>query len=82
VAIASSRVAPLLRAWERNGIAGHVIGRAERGQGVVARRGGRPVAFPWVAQDEIVRALGRRAQQTLLMARRRRAIAAHRPGTA
>jgi hydrogenase expression/formation protein HypE len=55
--IASSRVAPLLRAWQRRGIAGHVIGRVERGRGVVARRSGRAVAFPWVAQDEIVKAL-------------------------
>jgi hydrogenase maturation factor len=81
VAIASSRVAPLLRAWQRHGIAGYVIGRAERGQGVVARRGGRPVPFPWVAQDEIVRALGRRTQQTMLR-RRRRAIAARLSGGA
>ena len=58
VAIASSRVAPLLRAWERHGIAGHVIGRVETGRGVLARRSGRPVPFPWVAQDEIVKALG------------------------
>jgi hydrogenase maturation factor len=57
VAIASSRVAPLVRAWQRHGIAGHVIGRAERGRGVVARRRGRAVPFPWVAQDEIVKAL-------------------------
>jgi hypothetical protein len=57
VAIALSRVAPLLRAWRREGIAGHVIGRAERGRGVVALRDGRPVPFPWVAQDEIVKAL-------------------------
>jgi hydrogenase expression/formation protein HypE len=56
--IASSRVAPLLRAWQRDGIAGHVIGRVEGGRGVVARRSGRPVPFPWVAQDEIVKALG------------------------
>jgi hydrogenase maturation factor len=79
VAIASSRIAPLLRAWQRHGIAGYVIGRAERGQGVVARRGGRPVPFPWVAQDEIVNALGRRTQQTMLR-RRRRTIAARWPG--
>ena len=46
VAIASSRVAPLLRAWQRDGIAGHVIGRAERGRGVLARRGGRPGPVP------------------------------------
>ena len=57
VAIASSRVAPLVRAWQRHGIVGHVIGRAERGRGVVARRSGRPVPFAWVAQDEIVKAL-------------------------
>ena len=79
VSIASSRVAPLLRAWQRDGIAGHVIGRAERGQGVAARRGGRPVPFPWVAQDEIVGALGRRTQR-MMVRRRRRAIAAGLPG--
>jgi hydrogenase maturation factor len=57
VAIVASRVALLRRAWQRDGIAGHVIGRVERGQGVVAQRGGRPAPFPWVAQDEIVKAL-------------------------
>jgi hydrogenase expression/formation protein HypE len=60
VAIASRLVAPLMRAWQRDGITGHVIGRAERGRGVLARRGGRLVPFPWVAQDEIVKALGQR----------------------
>jgi hydrogenase maturation factor len=57
VAIASSRVVALVRAWRRDGIVGHVIGQIERGHGVVARRDGRPVPFPWVAQDEIVKAL-------------------------
>lgn len=58
-AISSSRVASLLRAWQRDGIVGRVIGQIERGDGVVARRDGRPVPFPWVAQDEIVKALHR-----------------------
>jgi hydrogenase maturation factor len=57
VTIASSRIAPLMRAWQRGGIAGHVIGLAERGRGVEALRGRRVVPFPWVAQDEIVKAL-------------------------
>jgi hydrogenase maturation factor len=57
VAIASSRAAALLRAWRRDGVVAHVIADVERGHGVAARRRGRPVAFPWVAQDEIVKAL-------------------------
>jgi hydrogenase maturation factor len=80
VAIAASRVAPLLRAWQREGIVGQVIGEVERGRGVLARRGGRLVPFPWVAQDEIVKALGRPMRQTKLTAPRRRAIAARLPG--
>jgi hydrogenase maturation factor len=80
VAIAASRVAPLLRAWQREGIVGQVIGEVERGRGVLARRGGRLVPFPWVAQDEIVKALGRPMRQTKLRASRRRAIAACLPG--
>jgi hydrogenase maturation factor len=80
VAIASSRVAPLLRAWQRDGIAGHVIGRAEHGRGVLARRDGRPAPFLWEAQDEIVKALGRPMRQPKLGASRRRAIAACLPG--
>jgi hydrogenase maturation factor len=55
--IAPSRAARLLRAWERAGIAAAVIGRVERGRGVRASRGRRRVRFPWIAQDEIVKAL-------------------------
>jgi hydrogenase maturation factor len=55
--IAASRVRSLLRAWRRSGIAGHVIGQVERGRGVKALRARRLVPFPWVAQDEIVKAL-------------------------
>jgi hydrogenase expression/formation protein HypE len=68
VTISSSRVVPLLRAWQRNGSAGHVIGRVERGRGVDARRGGRVVPVPWVAQDEIVKAL--RVTRSAVMARK------------
>ena len=57
VAIPPSRVAALLGAWRRSAVIGHVIGRFEPGRGVAARRHGRPVPFPWVAQDEIVKAL-------------------------
>ena len=62
VTVAASRAARLLHAWQRAGIAGHVIGRVQRGRGVDARRGGRSVPFPWVAQDEIVRALDGRGR--------------------
>jgi len=51
------RVADVLRAWRRRGIAGQVIGRVARGRGVTARRHGRRVRFPWTAEDEIIRAL-------------------------
>jgi hydrogenase maturation factor len=56
--VAPGRAAALLRAWRRDGVVGRAIARIERGQGVLAQRRGRPVAFPWVAQDEIVKALG------------------------
>jgi hydrogenase maturation factor len=65
VAIAARRAAALLRAWRRDGIVGHVIGQIERGHGIVARRAARPVPFPWVAQDEIVKALSRRRARRL-----------------
>jgi hydrogenase expression/formation protein HypE len=70
VAIASSRVAALLGAWQRDGIVGHVIGQIERGHGVMARRNGRPVPFPWVAQDEIVKALSRSCTRRLVARQR------------
>jgi hydrogenase maturation factor len=55
--IAPARAPRLVRAWARQGIPGAVIGRVERGRGVRAFRRGRPVRFPWIAQDEIVSAL-------------------------
>lgn len=48
----------LLETWKRRGIKAAVIGRVERGRGVRALRQGRRVKFPWIAQDEIVKALG------------------------
>lgn len=61
VAVPAARVSPLLRAWARRGIAGRVIGSVAAGRGVRARRHGRPVAFPWLARDEIITALSQRA---------------------
>jgi hydrogenase maturation factor len=62
LATVTPRRAPaLLRAWARRGVAGHVIGSVTAGHGVRAVRAGRVVAFPWVARDEIIVALGRRA---------------------
>jgi len=58
VALPPRRAARLLRAWARKGIVGHVIGSAESGRGVRATRQGRRVSFPWLARDEIIRALG------------------------
>ena len=58
VTIAADRTAALLRAWARQGIPGRVIGRVERGHGVQAIRPGRPAALPWIARDEIIKALG------------------------
>jgi hydrogenase maturation factor len=55
--IAPARAPRLLRAWARRGVRAAVIGRVERGRGVRAFRGGRSAQFPWIAQDEIVRAL-------------------------
>jgi hydrogenase maturation factor len=57
--IGANRAARLLRAWRRIGIAGHTIGHVERGQGVLATRAGQLAPFPWVAQDEIIKALSR-----------------------
>jgi hydrogenase expression/formation protein HypE len=57
--IAANRAARLLRAWRRIGIAGQTIGVVERGHGVLATRAGQPAACPWVAQDEIIKALSR-----------------------
>jgi len=57
VTIASAQARPLVAAWRRMGIPGTAIGRVEAGRGVVALRGERPVRFPWVAQDEIIKAL-------------------------
>ena len=59
VALPRARASRLLRAWARNGIVGHVIGSVESGRGLRATRQGRRVAFPWLARDEIIRALGR-----------------------
>jgi hydrogenase maturation factor len=59
VTIASSRAVSLVRAWRRVGVAGRTIGQVEPGQGVLAIRGGQPAQFPWLAQDEIIKALGR-----------------------
>jgi hydrogenase maturation factor len=49
--------ARLLETWKRQGIQAAVIGRVEHGRGVRALRRGRRVPFPWIAQDEIVKAL-------------------------
>jgi hydrogenase expression/formation protein HypE len=57
VTIAPRRVPGLLRHWARHGIGAAVIGRVERGRGIWASRRGRRVPFPWIAQDEIIRAL-------------------------
>jgi hydrogenase maturation factor len=57
VALPEPRVPSLLRAWAREGIAGHVIGRVETGRGVRATRQGRRAPFPWLARDEIIAAL-------------------------
>jgi hydrogenase expression/formation protein HypE len=55
--IRPARASRLLRAWRRRGIPAAVIGRVERGRGVRAFRAGRATRFPWIAQDEIVKAL-------------------------
>ncbi|HLK10775.1 MAG TPA: AIR synthase family protein [Candidatus Binatia bacterium] len=55
--IRPGRAKLLLETWKRRGIDAAVIGRVERGRGVRALRRGRRVRFPWVAQDEIVKAL-------------------------
>jgi len=55
--IAPARAPRLLQAWSRQGVHGVVIGRVDRGRGVRAYRRGRRVRFPWIAQDEIVKAL-------------------------
>jgi hydrogenase maturation factor len=57
VTIAAGRRAALLRAWARQGIPGRVIGRVEPGRGVRAVRNGRPASLPWIAGDEIIKAL-------------------------
>jgi hydrogenase maturation factor len=57
VAIAAGRTDALLRAWARQGVPGRVIGRVERGRGVRAFRNGRPASLPWIAGDEIIKAL-------------------------
>jgi hydrogenase expression/formation protein HypE len=59
VALPQGRASGLLRAWAREGIVGHVIGSVESGRGVRATRQGRRVAFPWLARDEVIRALSR-----------------------
>lgn len=59
VALPRRRADGLLRAWARKGIGGHVIGSVASGRGVRATRQGRRVSFPWLARDEIIRALGR-----------------------
>jgi hydrogenase maturation factor len=58
--IRPGRGARLLASWKRRGIQAAVIGRVEPGRGVRALHRGRRVAFPWIAQDEIVKALGRK----------------------
>jgi hydrogenase maturation factor len=58
VTIATGRTAALLRAWARQGVPGRVIGGVERGHGVQAVRNGRRASFPWIARDEIIKALG------------------------
>jgi hydrogenase maturation factor len=62
VALPRARAAGLVRAWGRQGIAGHVIGSVQAGRGVRATRQGRRVSFPWLARDEIITALGARAR--------------------
>lgn len=57
VTIAPGRVPRLRRWWARHGIRAAVVGRVERGRGLEASRGGRRVPFPWIAQDEITKAL-------------------------
>jgi len=57
--VEANRAARLLRAWRRIGVDGHPIGQVEAGHGLLATRGGQPIEFPWVAQDEIIRALAR-----------------------
>jgi hydrogenase maturation factor len=57
--IGANRAARLLHAWRRIGIAGQTIGGVERGHGVLATRSGQPASCPWVAQDEIIKALSR-----------------------
>jgi hydrogenase maturation factor len=56
--VAARRAPALLRAWARRGIAGHVIGSVTSGRGVRAVRARHQVAFPWLARDEIITALG------------------------
>jgi hypothetical protein len=51
-------MAALLRAWARQSIPGRFIGRVEHGHGVKAIRNGRPASLPWIARDEIIKALG------------------------
>lgn len=58
IALPPPRMPSLLRAWARRGIVGHVIGGVASGRGVRATRRGRRVSFPWLARDEIIRALG------------------------
>jgi hydrogenase maturation factor len=55
--IKPARAPGLLRAWAQEGVQAAVIGRVQRGRGVRALRRGRAARFPWVAQDEIVKAL-------------------------
>jgi hydrogenase maturation factor len=55
--IRAGRAVRLLETWKRRGIHAAVIGRVVRGRGVRALRRGRRVPFPWIAQDEIVKAL-------------------------
>lgn len=63
VALPPSRVSRILRAWARKGIVGHVIGSVGSGRGVRATRRGRTVAFPWIARDEIIKALEKRSNR-------------------
>jgi hydrogenase maturation factor len=60
VALPPFKTSTILRAWARQGIAGHVIGAVRPGRGVRATRRGRSVAFPWIARDEIIKALEKR----------------------
>jgi hydrogenase maturation factor len=55
--ISPARTQRLLQAWKRQGVPAAVIGSVERGRGVRALSGGRAVRFPWIAQDEVVKAL-------------------------